>query len=55
MNTAFQLFQVQQIDSDIDRAAQRIIEIDALIQNNKSISAAEKVLENNQQVFIKKN
>jgi hypothetical protein len=42
MNVAFQLFQLQQIDSEIDHSQQRIDEIDRLLATNSLISSAEK-------------
>jgi len=36
MNTSFQLFQLQEIDSASDNAKNRIIEIDRLISNDES-------------------
>ena len=37
MNIGFQLFQLQEIDTDLDNAQHRIIEIDRLIENDTSI------------------
>ncbi len=48
------MYQVQQIDSDIDRASRRVAEIDKLIQNNKTIASAEKALEEQQQIFLQR-
>jgi len=54
MNTSFQLFQVQQIDSEIDQATKRIEEIELMISGNKKIANAEKTLDRVQQIFIKR-
>lgn len=45
MNTAFQLFQIQQIDTEIDHADHRLQQIEDAISNNATISKAEKKVE----------
>jgi predicted nucleic acid-binding Zn-ribbon protein len=45
MNTGFQLFQLQEIDTDLDNAQLRIIEIDNLIKNDVKIINAQNNLE----------
>lgn len=52
MNIAFQLFQIQNIDTAIDNARSRISEIDDEITNNTQISKAETSLELNKQTYI---
>ena len=44
MNTGFQLFQLQSIDSEVDAAHKRIEEIDLAISNNRLVEQAEKQL-----------
>jgi len=45
MNIGFQLFQLQEIDTDLDNAQQRIIEIDGLINDDTRIINAQNNLE----------
>jgi len=45
MNIGFQLFQLQEIDTGLDNTQRRIIEIDNLINNDKSIIKAQNNLE----------
>jgi len=45
MNIGFQLFQLQEIDTDLDNAQQRIIEIDGLINNDTKIINSKNNLE----------
>jgi len=45
MNIGFQLFQLQEIDTDLDNAQLRINEIDGLIKNDTSIINAQNYLE----------
>ena len=42
MNISFQLYQVQIIDSEIDRLSTRLVEIQLAINNNNRIALAEK-------------
>ncbi len=53
MNTGFQLFQLQEIDSAIDKAQKRIDEITHLIENDKTTATARKNVENCEKLFIK--
>jgi predicted nucleic acid-binding Zn-ribbon protein len=53
MNIAFQLYQVQHIDSEIDRADQRIKEIQKLIGKNTRIASAEQKLDKCKQAYIR--
>lgn len=52
MNIAFQLFQIQQIDTEIDHAQQRLKEIVDAIEQNSTISEAEKTLEAKKQELV---
>ena len=45
MNTGFQLFQLQTIDSEIDAVKKRISEIELAITNNKVVEQAQKMLD----------
>jgi len=54
MNVSFQLFQLQHIDSEIDRHNKRIKEIQTSLDNNVTISSAEQKLESSKQVFIER-
>lgn len=53
MNTGFQLYQLQQIDSEIDAAEKRISEIDSLIKSNKEVQTASSAYDKSQVVFNK--
>jgi len=53
MNTGFKLFQLQEIDSAIDKAQKRIQEIQSLVENNKSILAAQSKVEKQEKLFFK--
>jgi len=52
MNIAFQLYQVQNIDSEIDRVSSRLIEIQESVQKNSRIASAEKILEKTKSKLI---
>lgn len=52
MNTGFQLFQLQEIDSAIDKARKRIEEIDNFIRGDKTLRAAQKALEAREKSYI---
>ena len=53
MNTGFQLYQLQQIDSEIDAAQKRITEINALIKSDNQVQAAKAAYEKSQEIFKK--
>ena len=54
MNIAFQLFQIQEVDTSIDNYNKRIAEIDDQITNNKIIEKAEALVEVTKELLIKK-
>ena len=45
MNIGFQLYQLQEIDTNLDSAKKRIVEIDVLLNNDKNITSSEENLE----------
>lgn len=53
MNTGFQLFQLQNIDSEADQSHKRITEIDKLISNNDKVIQAQTRLENSETEYKK--
>ena len=53
MNTGFQLFQLQEIDSATEKAQKRIDEIIHLIENDKTTAVARINVENREKLFIK--
>jgi len=54
MNIAFQLFQVQRIDSDADKMNKRLDQIQDFIENNSKISNAEKAYESKKDYYVKR-
>lgn len=55
MNQAFQLFQLQKVDSHIDQLEQRILEISRILNGNKLIQNAKEALLNAEQNLEKNN
>jgi len=55
MNIGFQLFQLQEIDTDLDNAQLRINEIDGLIKNDTSIINAQNYLEKSKKQLVSDN
>lgn len=53
MNTGFKLFQLQEIDTAIDKARKRILEIQSLIKNDKTIQTAQAKVEKQEKLYIK--
>lgn len=54
MNIAFQLFQIQEIDTTIDKHTKRISTIEDLIVNNTTVKKAEILVETKKEALIKK-
>jgi len=52
MNIAFQLYQLQHIDSEMDRASARLLAIEDSIKKNSLIASAEKSLEEAKTVLV---
>lgn len=50
MNIGFQLFQLQQVDSEIDAAQYRIAEIDRLVESDDAVQTAKAVYEKSYQI-----
>ena len=55
MNIGFQLFQLQEIDTDLDNAQLRINEIDGLINNDTSIINAQNYLDKSKKQLVSDN
>ena len=53
MNTGFKLFQLQEIDTAIDKARKRILEIQSLIENDKTTQSAQANVEKQEKLYIK--
>jgi hypothetical protein len=53
MNTGFKLFQLQEIDTAIDKARKRILEIQSLIENDKTTQTAQAKVEKQEKLYIK--
>jgi hypothetical protein len=53
MNTGFKLFQLQEIDTAIDKARKRILEIQSLIENDKTTQSAQVNVEKQEKLYIK--
>jgi len=53
MNTGFQLYQLQQIDSEIDAAEKRINEIDSLIKSDREVQTAKAAYDKSQEIYKK--
>ena len=54
MNIGFQLFQLQEIDSAIDKAQKRIDEINTMIANDKTVREARSKLKSRKNCLSKK-
>ena len=52
MNIGFQLFQLQEIDSNIHSAKKRVLEIDTFIEKDSSLKQAQELLENAQKKLL---
>lgn len=52
MNTGFKLFQLQEIDSALDKARKRILEIQSMIEKDKTIQTAQVKVEKQEKLFI---
>lgn len=53
MNNGFKLFQLQEIDSAIEKAQRRILEINTLIEKDKTIQTAKAKVEDQEKLYIK--
>jgi hypothetical protein len=53
MNTGFKLFQLQEIDTAIDKASNRIKEIQSLIDNDQTVQLAQTKVAKQEKLFVK--